>query len=37
MLAQYVAVKLSVNWRDVEDFERTTVRVLKAQEHEMTE
>lgn len=37
VLAQYVALKLSVRWEDVENFERMTVRLLKAQEHEMTE
>ena len=37
VLAQYVARKLSIRWSDVEDFEKTTVRLLKAQEHEMTE
>ena len=37
VLAQYVARKFSVRWQDVEEFERTTVRLLKEQEHEMTE
>lgn len=37
VLAQYVARRLSTKWSDVEEFEKTTVRLLKSQEHEMTE
>ena len=37
VLAQYVARRLSAKWSDVEEFEKTTVRLLKSQEHEMTE